>query len=97
MDTATTFLYTLSLHDALTMFANVFNMTLDIGAYTRSEEAQSWFADNTLFYWGWWMAWAPFVGVFIARISKGRTVRQFVAGVLLVPTEIGRASCRAGG
>src|SRR5690625_244636 len=89
MDTATTFLYTLSLHDALTMFANVFNMTLDIGAYTRSEEAQSWFADNTLFYWGWWMAWAPFVGVFIARISKGRTVRQFVAGVLLVPTVVG--------
>ncbi|HJB09408.1 MAG TPA: BCCT family transporter [Candidatus Brachybacterium merdavium] len=69
--------------------ANVFNMTLDIGAYTRSEEAQSWFADNTLFYWGWWMAWAPFVGVFIARISKGRTVRQFVAGVLLVPTVVG--------
>src|SRR5699024_6918577 len=62
---------------------------LDIGAYTRSEEAQSWFADNTLFYWGWWMAWAPFVGVFIARISKGRTVRQFVAGVLLVPTVVG--------
>src|SRR5699024_5663581 len=61
----------------------------DIGAYTRSEEAQSWFADNTLFYWGWWMAWAPFVGVFIARISKGRTVRQFVAGVLLVPTVVG--------
>ena len=68
---------------------DVFHMTLDVGAYTRSEEAQSWFSGNTLFYWGWWMAWAPFVGVFIARISKGRTVRQFVAGVLLVPTLVG--------
>ena len=69
--------------------ADVLQMTLDVGAYTRSEEAQSWFAGNTLFYWGWWIAWAPFVGVFIARISKGRTVRQFVAGVLLVPTIVG--------
>jgi len=69
--------------------SEVFHLTLDVGAYTRSEEAQSWFAGNTLFYWGWWIAWAPFVGVFIARISKGRTVRQFVAGVLLVPTIVG--------
>ncbi|MDN5820757.1 MAG: BCCT family transporter [Brachybacterium sp.] len=69
--------------------ADVFQMTLDVGAYTRSEDAQSWFAGNTLFYWGWWIAWAPFVGVFIARISKGRTVRQFVSGVLLVPTLVG--------
>ncbi len=68
---------------------DVFHLTLDVGAYTRSEEAQSWFAGNTLFYWGWWIAWAPFVGVFIARISKGRTVREFVAGVLLVPTLAG--------
>ncbi|MCM5703852.1 BCCT family transporter [Larsenimonas salina] len=55
-----------------------------------------WFADDkgatqwqqawTIFYWGWWLAWAPFVGLFIARISKGRTLRQFVLGVLLVPT-----------
>ena len=69
--------------------SEVFHLTLDVGAYSRSEEAQSWFAGNTLFYWGWWIAWAPFVGVFIARISKGRTVRQFVAGVLLVPTLVG--------
>ncbi|WP_394215035.1 BCCT family transporter [Brachybacterium vulturis] len=69
--------------------ADVFQMTLDVGAYTRSEDAQSWFSGNTLFYWGWWIAWAPFVGVFIARISKGRTVRQFVSGVLLVPTLVG--------
>lgn len=40
----------------------------------------------TIFFWGFWIAWAPFVGMFIARISKGRTIREFVAGVLLVPT-----------
>lgn len=40
----------------------------------------------TIFYWGWWIAWSPFVGLFIARISKGRTVRQMVLGVLLIPT-----------
>src|SRR5690606_2132075 len=48
-------------------------------------EWQGWW---TAFYWGWWISWAPFVGVFIARISKGRTIRQFVAAVLLVPTTL---------
>ncbi|MGJ9411558.1 BCCT family transporter [Aeromicrobium sp. CF4.19] len=45
-----------------------------------------WQAAWTTYYWGWWVSWAPFVGVFIARISRGRTVREFVAGVMLVPT-----------
>lgn len=45
-----------------------------------------WQSAWTTFYWGWWVSWAPFVGVFIARISRGRTIREFVAGVLLVPT-----------
>ena len=40
----------------------------------------------TIFYWGWWVSWAPFVGMFIARISRGRTIREFVHGVVLVPT-----------
>ena len=44
---------------------------------------QGWW---TIFYWGWWIAWAPFVGMFIARISKGRTLREFVLGVLIAPT-----------
>ncbi len=44
-----------------------------------------WRSDWTLFYWGWWMSWAPFVGLFIARVSKGRTIREFIVGVLLVP------------
>ncbi len=50
------------------------------------EEGKQWLGWWTTFYWGWWMSWAPFVGVFIARISKGRTVREFIVGVLLVPT-----------
>ncbi|MCM3691998.1 glycine betaine uptake BCCT transporter [Neobacillus niacini] len=45
-----------------------------------------WIASWTLFYWAWWIAWAPFVGMFIARVSKGRTIREFVIGVLIVPT-----------
>lgn len=45
-----------------------------------------WLASWTVFYWAWWISWTPFVGMFIARISRGRTIRQFVTGVLLVPT-----------
>lgn len=67
---------------------NVLQMTFDIGAF-RGEAGHAWFADWTIFYWGWWIAWAPFVGVFIARISRGRTVREFIAGVLLVPSLVG--------
>ncbi|OZM58432.1 glycine/betaine ABC transporter permease [Lottiidibacillus patelloidae] len=53
-------------------------------------EGESTFAQGwTIFYWAWWIAWAPFVGTFIARISKGRTVREFVIGVLAVPTLFG--------
>jgi len=60
-----------------------FNITAQQGA-----AGEEWQGAWTTFYWGWWMSWAPFVGIFIARISKGRTVRQFVAGVLLVPTSL---------
>jgi choline/glycine/proline betaine transport protein len=49
-------------------------------------EEQGWHRRWTLFYWGWWISWAPFVGIFIARISYGRTIGEFVLGVLLVPT-----------
>src|SRR5690606_26201641 len=48
-------------------------------------EPNDWIGGWTLFYWGWWIAWSPFVGLFIARISRGRTIREFVRGVLLVP------------
>ncbi|MGH4029129.1 BCCT family transporter [Actinomycetota bacterium Odt1-20B] len=52
------------------------------GAFTDS----SWLGAWTIFYWAWWLSWAPFVGTFIARISKGRTIREFLVGVLLVPS-----------
>lgn len=45
----------------------------------------SWVGDWTIFYWAWWLSWSPFVGLFIARVSKGRTIREFVSGTLLVP------------
>ncbi len=53
-----------------------------------SGEQSSWFGSWTVFYWGWWIAWSPFVGMFIARVSKGRTIREFVVGTLLVPTTV---------
>lgn len=55
----------------------------------QGEDGKAWLSGWTTFYWGWWISWSPFVGVFIARISRGRTVREFVAGVLLVPTLLG--------
>ncbi|KQM14276.1 choline transporter [Plantibacter sp. Leaf171] len=64
---------------------NVVGLTFNVSAY-QGAAGEAWQSSWTTFYWGWWMSWAPFVGVFIARISKGRTVRQFVLGVLLVPT-----------
>lgn len=48
-------------------------------------EPNAWLGEWTLFYWGWWISWSPFVGMFIARISRGRTIREFITGVLLVP------------
>lgn len=60
-----------------------FTGTLGAGAGdTLAPTVSAW----TVFYWGWWIAWSPFVGMFIARISKGRTVREFVLGVLILPT-----------
>ena len=53
----------------------------------------SWVFGWRVFYWAWWIAWAPFVGMFIARISKGRTIREFIAGVLLVPSVVSIVWC----
>jgi choline/glycine/proline betaine transport protein len=61
--------------------SSLFTMTFNLYAY----ESTTWIGGWTLFYWGWWIAWAPFVGMFIARVSRGRTIREFVFGVLLVP------------
>lgn len=63
-----------------TFISNTFNL------YAYNKESQSWLGGWTLLYWAWWLSWSPFVGVFIAKISKGRTIREFVIGVLLVPT-----------
>jgi choline/glycine/proline betaine transport protein len=65
--------------------AGVVPMMFNVSAYAGAE-GEAWQASWTTFYWGWWISWSPFVGVFIARISRGRTVREFVGGVLLVPT-----------
>ncbi|AMO05201.1 MULTISPECIES: BCCT family transporter [Mycobacteriaceae] len=51
-------------------------------------ETDAWLGSWTIFYWAWWISWTPFVGMFIARISRGRTIRQFVTGVLLVPSMV---------
>jgi choline/glycine/proline betaine transport protein len=51
-----------------------------------STDGSSWQNPWTIFYWGWWISWSPFVGMFIARISKGRTVREFIVGVMVFPT-----------
>ncbi|CAB3812037.1 L-carnitine/gamma-butyrobetaine antiporter [Achromobacter dolens] len=61
--------------------SDIVNKTFNLYAY----EPTDWIGGWTLFYWGWWIAWSPFVGLFIARISRGRTIREFVSGVLLVP------------
>ena len=60
-----------------------------MGFWTAGTDKEiSWQGGWTIFYWGWWISWAPFVGMFIARISRGRTIRQFMVGVLFVPTSI---------
>ncbi|MFF5034976.1 choline BCCT transporter BetT [Nocardia salmonicida] len=63
--------------------------TLDTFAWERNPETANtpttWLDSWTLFFWAWWVAWAPFVGLFLARISRGRTLRQFIFGVLVVP------------
>ena len=79
-----------------TFLLNLFTTT--IGSYAEhlprmsfrlapfSEEGGEWIQGWTIFYWAWWIAWSPFVGTFIARVSKGRTIREFIIGVLAVPT-----------
>jgi choline/glycine/proline betaine transport protein len=56
--------------------------------WTETFNDAGWQNGWTVFYWGWWVSWAPFVGIFIARISRGRTVREFILGVLLLPTAL---------
>ncbi|WP_419223551.1 BCCT family transporter [Gordonia sp. CPCC 206044] len=55
---------------------------------TVDADGEEWLASWTIFYWAWWVSWTPFVGLFLAKISKGRTIREFVIGVMLVPTSV---------
>ncbi|MFC7321416.1 glycine betaine uptake BCCT transporter [Halobacillus campisalis] len=87
------------------LFAGPTNFIMDyftstFGSYVRDlpymsfrmtpfSEDSTWVGDWTIFYWAWWISWSPFVGTFIARVSKGRTIREFILGVLLVPTIFG--------
>ncbi|MCW3481858.1 BCCT family transporter [Neisseriaceae bacterium JH1-16] len=70
--------FTTTLGDYL---GNLTSISLRMSPFSQG----TWTADWTLFYWAWWVTWAPFVGMFIARVSRGRTIREFVVGVLLVP------------
>src|SRR5699024_2900189 len=63
---------------------NFVKMSLTLTPFSDSE----WLGTNTIFFWSWHIAWAPFMGLFIARISKGRTIREFIAGVLIAPSII---------
>ena len=77
------------LRNQVQSFGHYIASLVDLSFHTsafQGEEGQNWQASWTVFYWGWWMSWAPFVGVFIARISRGRTVREFVVGTLVAPT-----------
>jgi len=71
-------------HTLGSYFADFFKMSLRLAPL--NEENRSWINSWTIFYWAWWISWAPFVGIFIARISKGRTLKEFLFGVLLVPS-----------
>lgn len=62
--------------------ANLITTSTNLFTYQDTE----WLGGWTIFYWGWWISWAPFVGIFIARISRGRTIREFLIGVMVVPT-----------
>jgi choline/carnitine/betaine transport len=68
-------------------FGNLAQMAARTAA-TGGDATAEWLSGWTVFYWAWWISWTPFVGMFIARISRGRTIRQFVTGVILIPSVV---------
>ena len=71
----------------ITTFGDYLLLAIPMGLWTATEPGDvDWQGRWTIFYWGWWISWTPFAGMFIARISRGRTIREFMLGVLLVPT-----------
>ena len=71
-----------SIQNAGQYVSNLFTMTFNLYAY----QPNGWIGGWTIMYWAWWISWSPFVGMFIARVSKGRTIREFIVGVLFIPT-----------
>jgi choline/glycine/proline betaine transport protein len=63
-----------------------FTILPELSLWTETFRDSNWQSSWTVFYWAWWISWSPFVGMFIARISKGRTVREFLFGVIVIPT-----------
>ncbi|WP_130536551.1 BCCT family transporter [Thiomicrorhabdus indica] len=78
---STVFLLQALIQNAGTYISDIVRVTFNLFAYEKTD----WIGGWTIFYWAWWLAWAPFVGLFIARVSRGRTIREFAAGVLFVP------------
>ncbi|MCE2569874.1 BCCT family transporter [Motilimonas eburnea] len=66
-----------------TYMSELVNSTFNMYAYDHKED---WLGGWTMLYWGWWVSWSPFVGTFIARVSRGRTIREFIVGVLFIPS-----------
>lgn len=83
----TLFIVRLAVEGLGVYLGNWFGLTFDTSMFATGA-ASKWQGSWSIFYWGWWMSWAPFVGVFIARISRGRTVREFIIGSLLVPMAV---------
>lgn len=77
----TVYLFQTLVQNTGSYISNIVGQTFNLYAY----DPKGWLGGWTLFYWGWWIAWSPFVGMFIARVSRGRTIREFVIGVLMVP------------
>ncbi len=70
----------------VTTFGNYLSQIVDTSLWIDLGANNDWQTNWTLFYWGWWLSWCPFVGIFIARVSKGRTIREFIFYVLFIPT-----------
>lgn len=79
---STIYLLQTTIQNAGQYVSNLFDMTFNLYAY----QPTGWIGGWTIMYWAWWISWSPFVGMFIARVSRGRTIREFIIGVLFIPT-----------
>ena len=82
----TLFILNIFTHATGDYLQNLIHMSFGLDA--AGEGSEGWYGTWTIFYWAWWIAWAPFVGTFIARISRGRTIRNFIVGVMLIPVAV---------